>query len=172
MVSDRGPQSVAHFWKAFWSHLGASVSLSSGHHPQSNGETERVNQGLEIYLRCYTSKDPTKWSQNPLWAEIAHNQQWSAGSHLYSSAATGQVYGREVHPVPGGLGRVWTGGAQLGSGQVHCGQDPHPAATGLSPWAVRGRPSEGGSCHVCACPPLLQRAMQILGHTFHLSLPI
>ena len=60
LVSDRGPQFVARFWKAFWSHLGASVSLSSGYHPQSNGQTERDNQGLEIYLRCYTSKDPTK----------------------------------------------------------------------------------------------------------------
>ena len=80
LVSDRGPQFVARFWKAFWGNLGASVSLTSGYHPQSNGQTERVNQALEIYLRCYTSKDPTKWSQNLLWAEVAHNQQWSAAT--------------------------------------------------------------------------------------------
>src|SRR4029434_1451872 len=80
LVSDRGPQFVARFWKAFWGNLGASVSLTSGYHPQSNGQTERVNQALEIYLRCYTSKDPTRWSQNLLWAEVAHNQQWSAAT--------------------------------------------------------------------------------------------
>ena len=46
LVSDRGPQFVARFWKAFWGNLGASVSLTSGYHPQSNGQTERVNQAL------------------------------------------------------------------------------------------------------------------------------
>ena len=40
IVSDRGPQFKYMFWKEFCSLIGASVSLSSGFHPQSNGETE------------------------------------------------------------------------------------------------------------------------------------
>uniref|UniRef100_A0A672YRD9 Gypsy retrotransposon integrase-like protein 1 n=1 Tax=Sphaeramia orbicularis TaxID=375764 RepID=A0A672YRD9_9TELE len=47
VVSDRGPQFVARFWRAFCALIGASVSLSSGYHPQTNGQTERVNQVLE-----------------------------------------------------------------------------------------------------------------------------
>lgn len=37
IVSDRGPQFVSRFWKEFCRLLGASVSLSSGFHPHSNG---------------------------------------------------------------------------------------------------------------------------------------
>uniref|UniRef100_A0AAQ4QR85 Gypsy retrotransposon integrase-like protein 1 n=1 Tax=Gasterosteus aculeatus aculeatus TaxID=481459 RepID=A0AAQ4QR85_GASAC len=46
IVSDRGPQFASRVWKAFCQALGASVSLSSGYHPQTNGQTERVNQDL------------------------------------------------------------------------------------------------------------------------------
>lgn len=52
VVSDRGPQFVSKFWREFCRLLGASVSLSSGFHPQSNGQTERANQDLERVLRC------------------------------------------------------------------------------------------------------------------------
>lgn len=73
VVSDRGPQFVAQFWREFCRLLGASVSLTSGYHPQSNGQTERLNQDLEVSLRILCSKDPTSWSKNLIWAEYAHN---------------------------------------------------------------------------------------------------
>ena len=73
VVSDRGPQFVSKFWKEFCALLGATVSLSSGHHPQSNGQTERLNQELEIGLRCLISQNPTTWSKNLIWVEYAHN---------------------------------------------------------------------------------------------------
>ena len=47
IVSDRGPQFTARFWRAFCTLLGTQVSLSLGFHPQSNGQTERANQSLE-----------------------------------------------------------------------------------------------------------------------------
>lgn len=47
MVSDRGPQFISQFWKAFCSLVGASVSLFSGFHPLSNVQTEQLNQELE-----------------------------------------------------------------------------------------------------------------------------
>ena len=73
IVSDRGPQFASRFWKAFITSLGASVSLSSGFHPQTNGQTERVNQDLEGVLRCYVSGNPATWSRRLMWAEYAHN---------------------------------------------------------------------------------------------------
>ena len=76
MVSDRGPQFASRFWGAFCELLGARASLSSGFHPQSNGQTERVNQDLERTLRCLASTNPSSWSEHLMWAEYAHNTLW------------------------------------------------------------------------------------------------
>ncbi len=64
---------MSKFWKEFCRLLGATVSLSSGFHPQSNGQTERANQDLERTLRCLVSKNPTSWSQQLSMVEYAHN---------------------------------------------------------------------------------------------------
>ncbi|KAF7647356.1 hypothetical protein LDENG_00173630 [Lucifuga dentata] len=63
IVSDRGPQFDSQFWRAFCKLLGATPSLSSGYHPQTNGQTERANQQLEVVLKCMTSENPATWSQ-------------------------------------------------------------------------------------------------------------
>ncbi|KAI2668898.1 Transposon Tf2-9 polyprotein [Labeo rohita] len=73
VVSDRGLQFVSHFWREFSRQLGASASLSSGFHPQTNGQTEHANQDLERMLRCLASHNPSSWSQQLTWAEYAHN---------------------------------------------------------------------------------------------------
>ncbi|KAK3570829.1 hypothetical protein QTP86_027643 [Hemibagrus guttatus] len=44
IVSDRGPQFTSRVWKAFLKRLGVTVRLSSGYHPQTNGQTERKIQ--------------------------------------------------------------------------------------------------------------------------------
>uniref|UniRef100_A0A3B1KG24 Gypsy retrotransposon integrase-like protein 1 n=1 Tax=Astyanax mexicanus TaxID=7994 RepID=A0A3B1KG24_ASTMX len=76
IVSDRGAQFTSRFWGAFCRLLGTEVSLSSGFHPQSNGQTERVNQDLERTLRCLASSSPSTWSDQLKWAEYAHNTLW------------------------------------------------------------------------------------------------
>lgn len=58
IVSDREPQFISQVWKAFCQALGTSVRLSSGFHPQINGQTERTNQGLEVTLRCLAGDHP------------------------------------------------------------------------------------------------------------------
>ena len=58
VVSDRGPQFISQFWKAFCSLLCTTVSLSSGYYPQSNGQAEQMNQELETGLRCLVSQNP------------------------------------------------------------------------------------------------------------------
>ncbi|KAI2653996.1 Transposon Tf2-9 polyprotein [Labeo rohita] len=73
VVSDRGPQFVSKFWQEFCKLLGATVSLSSGFHPQTNGQTERANQDLERTLRCMVTRNPSSWSQQLSMVEYAHN---------------------------------------------------------------------------------------------------
>uniref|UniRef100_A0A8C7YDJ1 Uncharacterized protein n=1 Tax=Oryzias sinensis TaxID=183150 RepID=A0A8C7YDJ1_9TELE len=73
IVSDWGPQFVSQFWKEFCPLIGAKVSLSSGHHPESNGQTERLNQQLETGLLCLIAQNPSTWSRLLVWVEFAHN---------------------------------------------------------------------------------------------------
>ncbi|XP_023805590.1 uncharacterized protein LOC111946461 [Oryzias latipes] len=82
IVSDRGPQFVSQVWRAFCSALGATVSLSSGHHPQSNRQAERANQELEAALRCLAAQNPANWSSFLVWIEYAHNNHPSSATGM------------------------------------------------------------------------------------------
>lgn len=62
--------------------LGDTPSLSSGFHPQSNGQTERMNQQTETALRCTVSQNPSSWSQQLLWGEYAYNTLTSSATGL------------------------------------------------------------------------------------------
>lgn len=73
IVSDLGSQFVSGVWRTFCMALVAMVSLSSGFHPQSNGQTERTNQSLETFLRCMCSDNPRSWSTELPWIEYSHD---------------------------------------------------------------------------------------------------
>ena len=73
VVSDRGVQFTSKFWKSFCSALGVTINLSSAFHPQSNGQTERTNQTLEQYLRCFVSYLQDDWVDYLPTAEFAYN---------------------------------------------------------------------------------------------------
>jgi transposase InsO family protein len=51
IISDRGAQFVAHFWEHLQASLGTKLIRSSAYHPQTDGQTKRVNQILEDMLR-------------------------------------------------------------------------------------------------------------------------
>ncbi|KAK3549174.1 hypothetical protein QTP70_033657 [Hemibagrus guttatus] len=73
IVSDRGPQFVSRVWRAFLTRLGVAVSLSSGYHLQTNGQTERKIQEISRYLRTFCHSHQNSWSQYLGWAEYAQN---------------------------------------------------------------------------------------------------
>lgn len=72
-VSNRGPQFTSAVWKALCSTIGATISLSSGYHPQTNGQAERANQSLETTLRCLVSANPSSWASQLSWVVYGHN---------------------------------------------------------------------------------------------------
>ncbi|KAI5085154.1 hypothetical protein C0J45_1034, partial [Silurus meridionalis] len=67
IVSDKGPQFTSRVWRAFFRLLGVSVNLSSGYHPQSNGQAEWKIQELSQYLRCTLGFQPPlfPWFDEP-----------------------------------------------------------------------------------------------------------
>ncbi|SPC63836.1 related to pol protein [Ustilago sp. UG-2017b] len=62
MVSDRGRQFISGAWKAFTEQMGVKHSLSTAYHPQTDGQTERVNQVVEQYLRMYCNYEQDDWA--------------------------------------------------------------------------------------------------------------
>jgi transposase InsO family protein len=55
IVSDRGPQFVSHFWKEFCRILGIKLKLSTAYHPQTDGQTEIINQYIDQRLRPFVN---------------------------------------------------------------------------------------------------------------------
>ncbi|KAJ1041985.1 hypothetical protein NDA10_000691 [Ustilago hordei] len=62
MVSDQGRQFISGAWKAFAEQMGVKHSLSTAYHPQTDGQTERVNQVIEQYLRMYCNYEQNDWA--------------------------------------------------------------------------------------------------------------
>uniref|UniRef100_A0A803JS76 Gypsy retrotransposon integrase-like protein 1 n=1 Tax=Xenopus tropicalis TaxID=8364 RepID=A0A803JS76_XENTR len=73
IVSDRGVQFTSKFWRALCDSLKIKLAFSTAFHPQSNGQTERTNQTLEQYLRCFSSFLQDNWSKLLPLAEFSYN---------------------------------------------------------------------------------------------------
>ncbi len=50
VISDRGPQFVSKFMKELYQLLNITLNASTAWHPQTDGQTERVNQEIKKYL--------------------------------------------------------------------------------------------------------------------------
>ena len=73
IVSDRGPQFVSKFWASMCEQMEISRKLSTAAHPQTDGQTERMNQTLEQFLRAFVNHDQDNWSGLLHFAEMAMN---------------------------------------------------------------------------------------------------
>lgn len=73
LVSDRDPVFLNHVWEDLMRLSGTKLKFSTAYHPQSDGQTEVRNRGLEQYLRAFTADRPSKWENFLPWAELALN---------------------------------------------------------------------------------------------------
>jgi hypothetical protein len=76
VVSDRDKIFTSHFWKSLFQALNTKLALTTTYHPQSDGQLERVNQCLEMYLRCAISNSPKQWRTWLPLAEIWYNSSY------------------------------------------------------------------------------------------------
>ncbi|SOV09218.1 uncharacterized protein UDID_18291 [Ustilago sp. UG-2017a] len=82
IVSDRGSEFTSHFWRSLSTLLGIENHFSSAYHPQSDGQTERINQVLEQFLHGYSNHLQTDWSDLLPLAEFSYNNAEHASTQL------------------------------------------------------------------------------------------
>jgi len=73
IVSDWGPQFASTFWGQICSQLGVDRWMSTAFHPQTDGQTELMNAGMEQYLRIFVNHQQDDWVQWLPLAEFAAN---------------------------------------------------------------------------------------------------
>jgi hypothetical protein len=91
IVSDRGTQFVSQFWKCLHESLGTKLLYSTAYHPQTGGQTERVNQTLEDLLRSCALNFPDKWDDCLPLAEFSYNNSYQESIKMAPFEA---LYGR------------------------------------------------------------------------------
>jgi len=73
VISDRGPQFIACFTKELYRLLGIKLASSTAWHPQTDRQTERVNQELDQYLWLFVNERQDDWYDLLPMAEFQHN---------------------------------------------------------------------------------------------------
>lgn len=76
IITDRDKIFTSHLWQELFNKLKVELKISSAYHPQTDGQTERVNQCLETYLRCFVHACPTKWHKWLGLAEYWYNTSY------------------------------------------------------------------------------------------------
>ena len=92
VTSDRDGRLTSKFWESLMDQLGVKQKLSTAFHPQTDGQTERINQILEQYLRCYVNYQQDDWVTLLPTAQFAYN---SARSGTTGSTPFAALYGYE-----------------------------------------------------------------------------
>jgi len=77
IISDRDTRFTGRFWTELFKLMGSELNFSTSFHPQSDGQTERVNALLEIYLRHYVSANQRDWAKLLDVAQFSYNLQKS-----------------------------------------------------------------------------------------------
>jgi len=101
-VSDRGSQFISDFWDEFCSLIGTKLKLSTAAHPETDGQTEIIDQYTAQRLRLYVDYFQDNWSEllpvmdfaaarlphdstglSPLFVECGHEPRLSIDWTLY-----------------------------------------------------------------------------------------
>ncbi|KAH9324265.1 hypothetical protein KI387_004443, partial [Taxus chinensis] len=92
IISDRDPRMMSRFWQTLNTSLGTKLNFSSAYHPETDGQTERVNQVLEDMLRMYCMDQQYKWEEYLPLVEFAYNNTYHSSLKMAPFEA---LYGRK-----------------------------------------------------------------------------
>src|SRR3954469_23640101 len=86
VISDQGPQFISIFIQSLYQLLEVKGNPSTAYHPQTDGQTERVNQEIKRYLQIYINHHQTDWEE---WLSIA---EFSYNDKIHLSAKRNTIF--------------------------------------------------------------------------------
>ena len=92
IVSDRDPKFTLNFWKGLFKGFRMNLNFSTAYHPESDGQTERVNKVIEDMLRMYVMDKPSRWEDYLHLVEFSYNNGYHASLKMSPFEA---LYGRK-----------------------------------------------------------------------------
>ncbi|KAG4050124.1 hypothetical protein PC123_g14619 [Phytophthora cactorum] len=146
IVSDRDPRFTARFWQDVFTLLGTQLSMSTADHPQTDGQTERMNRVLGDLLKSYAHS----FQQ---WSDCLPMEEFAINNSVHASTGYTPFYVNAMrHPrLPSILGTVASslsgGGSTVASKQPQKGADTDTETRRCV--SFRGR-DDGQELRVCA----------------------
>jgi len=92
IISDRDPRFTSKFWKTLMEIINVELNMSTTDHPETDGQTERVNRTLGQMLRAYTSSNQQHWDDALAAAEFAYNNAIQSSTKM---SPFKMIYGRD-----------------------------------------------------------------------------
>jgi transposase InsO family protein len=82
IVSDRDSRFTSNFWQGVLTRLGIRPRMSTSFRQQTDSQTEKVNQSVELYVRTFCNYEPDDWTDLLPLAEYAYNNSVTQGTGL------------------------------------------------------------------------------------------
>jgi len=98
IVSDRDSRFTSEVWQELLKKLGIRPRMSTAFHPQTNGQTERLNQTIEAYLRSFVNHEQDDWVRLLPMAEFAYNNSVTVGNGISPFYANYGFHPRTLDP--------------------------------------------------------------------------
>lgn len=99
IISDRDARFTSKFWETLMDLLKVKRGMSTAFHPQTDGQTERVNQTVEQYLRFFCNYEQDNWVEMIPMAEYAYNNSVTTATSLSPFFANYGYHPRTNWPV-------------------------------------------------------------------------
>jgi transposase InsO family protein len=96
IVSDRGTQFTLKFWERLHEILDSQLCFSSAYHPQTDGQTKRVNQILGDMLRACALQYGRSWDKCLPYTEFSYNNSYQESLKM---APFEMLYGRRCRTL-------------------------------------------------------------------------
>jgi len=98
IVSDRDSRFTSETWKELLQLLGIRPRMSTAFHPETDGQTERLNQTIEAYLRAFVGHEQDDWVRLLPMAEFAYNNSVTTGNGVSPFYANYSFHPRTLDP--------------------------------------------------------------------------